>query len=100
MSKQLIKYALGWGVGLWLIGYILGIILFMLFPAEYIGWIITPVGVALTIWVLTKKIKLKYLNEYLYLAIIWTALAIILDYLFILKLLNPADGYYKPDVYL
>ncbi|MGE5624192.1 MAG: hypothetical protein ACM3ZT_01435 [Bacillota bacterium] len=31
---------------------------------------------------------------------VWTALAVALDYLLIVKLLKPTDGYYKPDVYL
>ena len=31
---------------------------------------------------------------------IWAVLAIVLDYIFIVKLLAPVDGYYKLDVYL
>ncbi len=34
------------------------------------------------------------------LGLIWTVMAIFLDYIFLVKLLNPADGYYKLDVYL
>jgi hypothetical protein len=34
------------------------------------------------------------------LAIVWTLIAIVFDYLFIVKALNPADGYYKLDVFL
>lgn len=30
----------------------------------------------------------------------WTLIAIIFDYFFLVKLLKPADGYYKLDVYL
>jgi nicotinamide riboside transporter PnuC len=34
------------------------------------------------------------------LAVIWTVIAVLFDYLFIVKAFKPADGYYKPDVYL
>jgi hypothetical protein len=34
------------------------------------------------------------------LALVWSAMAVVLDYLFIVKAFNPADGYYKADVYL
>ena len=43
MNKQL-KETLGWGVVLWLIGYILGIVLFAFVPSTILGWIIMPVG--------------------------------------------------------
>ncbi len=100
MNKQLLKDALGWGVILWLIGYVLGIILFMIVLPSMIGWIIMPVGIVITLWVLLKKIKSTSFQYYLLLAVIWTLIAIIFDYLFLVKVFKPADGYYKPDVYL
>lgn len=59
-----------------------------------------PFGIAFTLWVLQKKITLTTIRSFLVLATVWTALAVILDYIFILQLLKPADGYYKTDVYL
>jgi hypothetical protein len=100
MNKQLLRDALGWGLALWLIGYALGMVLFFLVPASLIGWIITPIGTALTVWVLLKKVKGNSLQYYLTVAIAWTLIAIVLDYFFIVQALHPADGYYKPDVYL
>lgn len=100
MTRKLLKDGLGWGVGLWLLGYILGIMLFPILPNQILGWVIMPVGVLITLWVLLKKIKADSFNYYLYLAIIWTFLAIILDYFLLVKLFKPADGYYKLDVYL
>jgi hypothetical protein len=47
-----------------------------------------------------EKDKGNSFNYYLYLAIAWTLIAIVFDYLFIVKTLMPADGYYKLDVYL
>lgn len=93
------KDSLGWGFLLWLIGYILGIIFFMLVPPAMIGWLIMPIGIAITLWVLIKKIKRNMFAYYFKIAIIWALIAIICDYLFLVKVLKPSDGYYKPDVY-
>lgn len=100
MNKQFLKDAPGWGFILWLIGYILGMILFLIVPISMIGWILMPVGIIITLWVLLNRIKASSLQYYLFLAIIWTLIAIVLDYFFLVKLLNPADFYYKLDVYL
>jgi hypothetical protein len=100
LTKQLLKDALGWGFGLWLIGYALGIVLFFILPASLIGWVIMPVGTLITLWVLFKKIRSGSLRYYLILSVVWTVIAIVFDYLFIVKILKPSDGYYKLDVYL
>ena len=100
MSKQLLKDGLGWGFLLWLIGYVLGILLFMVVPPALLGWVLMPIGVAITLWVLLKKIKSGSLKYYLLLGVVWTVIAIAFDYFFLVKLFKPADGYYKLDVYL
>ena len=100
MNKQFLKDAIGWGFLLWLIGYILGIILFMIVPPSMVGWIIMPIGIVLTLWVLLKKIKTTSFQYYLLLAVIWTLIAVVFDYFFLVKVFKPTDGYYKLDVYL
>lgn len=100
MATQFYKDALGWGFILWLIGYALGMVLFPFVPTAMLGWIIMPIGVALTLWVLFKKIKGGSMRYYALMALTWAIIAIVLDYLFIVKLLKPADGYYKLDVYI
>ena len=100
MTKQFLKDALGWGFLLWLIGYALGFVLFALVPASLIGWVIMPIGIAVTLWVLFKKIKGASLKYYLAIALVWTIIAVVFDYIFLVKALKPADGYYKLDVYL
>ena len=100
MTKQFYKDAFGWGFILWLIGYALGIILFPFVPLSMVGWVIMPIGTIITIWVLLKKIKADSFQYYALLAVIWTLIAIIFDYFFLVKLFNPADGYYKLDVYI
>lgn len=100
MNKQLIKDALIWGFVLWLIGYALGFILFPIIPNSMLGWVIMPIGIIVTLWVLLKKVKGNSFGYFAVLAFVWTAIAIVFDYLLLVKLLKPADGYYKLDVYL
>jgi flagellar basal body-associated protein FliL len=100
MSKQFLKDSVGWGIILWLIGYALGIILFAFVPPSLLGWIIMPIGIALTLWVLFKKIKSGSIWYYLLVAIVWTVIAVAFDFIFLVKVFKPADGYYKLDVYL
>ena len=100
MTKQLLRDAFGWGFVLWLIGFALGMILFSIVPAWAIGWIILPIGVVITVWVLFKKIGGDTFQYYLILAVVWTLIAVLFDYFFLVKAFKPADGYYKLDVYL
>lgn len=100
MNKQFLKDALGWGLVLWLVGYALGMILFSFVPLAAIGWIIMPIGTAITLWILFKKVKGDKFSYYLMMAIVWTLIAVVLDYFLLVKAFKPADGYYKLDVYL
>lgn len=100
MNKQLFKDGFVWGFILWLVGYVLGMIFFAFVPPALIGWAIMPIGIIITLWVLFKKIKSESVKYYLNLAVIWTLIAIVFDYFFLVKMLRPADGYYKLDVYL
>jgi hypothetical protein len=100
INKQLARDSLGWGFILWLIGYILGFVLFFAVPTSLIGWFILPLGVVITLWVLFKRVKSENFRHYLILSVVWTVIAVAFDYLFIVKALKPADGYYKLDVYV
>lgn len=97
--KKIFLNNLFWGFILWLIGYVLGIIFFALVPQKMIGWCVMPLGSAITLVVLFKKIQREKWLCYLGMGIIWTAMAVILDYIFLVKLFQ-ATNYYKPDVYL
>ena len=100
MSKHFLKDALGWGVALWLIGYALGIILFPLVPYGMIGWIIMPIGIVIALWILIRKVQGDSFRYYVWLALVWVVIAVVLDYFLLVKLFKPTDGYYKLDVYL
>ncbi len=100
MTKQFYKDALGWGFVLWLVGYALGMILFSFVPLSLIGWIIMPIGIVLTLWVLVKKVQGNSWRYFVLVAVVWTLIAILCDYFFLVKAFKPVDGYYKFDVYL
>ena len=100
MAKHFYKDALGWGALLWLVGYILGFVFFAFVPASLIGWVIMPIGIVITLWVLIKKIRATSLGYYVGVGIVWAVVAVVCDYLFLVLLLKPTDGYYKLDVYL
>ncbi|MEI8232199.1 MAG: hypothetical protein WCG44_00470 [bacterium] len=100
MSKQLVKSGLIWGFILWLIGYLLGIVLFAVVSPALLGWVIMPFGILITLWVLHKKINFKTKGEAIFLGVVWALIAVIFDYFFLVKVFHPADGYYKLDVYL
>ncbi len=100
MSKKIIIDTVGWGVVFWIIGYLLGIVLFFLIPPSLLGWVIMPIGITITLWVLLKRIKSNSLQYYLILGVVWAIIAIVLDYFLLVKVFNPLDGYYKLDVYI
>ena len=100
VTKVEIKSTVVWGFFLWLIGYLAGMILFFVVPKEVIGWVITPFAVVLTIWVIIKKIRRQYLKDYFGLGMMWMIMAVILDYIFLVKMLKTEQTYYKIDVFL
>lgn len=89
-----------WGFVLWLFGYLAGIVLFFVVPEELIGWVLTPVATLLTVWVLVRKVKRPELMCYFGTGLIWTVMAIVLDYLFLVNFMKIGNSYYKPDVFL
>ena len=100
MVNGLVRDGLVWGGLLWLLGYGLSFVLFFFVPMALLGWVVTPFALAVTVWVCFKKLRGSSLAHYAAVGVLWTLIAIGLDYSFIVKLLKPADGYYKLDVYL
>lgn len=99
--KQFLNDTVVLGAAFWLIGYILGIILFLTPLAPVMGWILfvclTPVMVVVTFrWFSPRNLPLAYFVQ---VAVIWTAIATVFDYFFIVRLFHPA-AYYQADVLL
>lgn len=100
MSRFVLRDLVGFGFGLWLIGYVLGFVFYALVPTALIGWCVTPFGIAATVYALWKWVRIPDVGRGLIVGIVWTLLAVVLDYLGIVKLLDATDAYYKPDVYI
>jgi hypothetical protein len=86
------------GVGLWLLGYLASLLLFFSPFQSSMGWIITAVFTPFTIavawwWFRTRELPLSY---YVKVGIAWTAIAVLLDYLCIVRLFQ--TPYYEMDV--
>jgi hypothetical protein len=100
MRRFLLRDCLGWGLLLWLAGYVLSFLLFAFVPVAVIGWYVMPVLLLLTCLVLWMRVGIAPMSRTLVLGLSWCAIAVVLDNLFIVRLLDPSDGYYKLDVYV
>ncbi len=100
MDRRFAKELLGLGRCPLVDRYILGIVLIGVVPTSLVGWVILPIGVAITCWVLVNQVRSEGLARYTLLGVVWTLIAIVFDYVFIVAAFHPADGYYKPDVYV
>ena len=98
-KKKIFLNTVFWGFVLWAFGYVLGIIFFPFFPKESLGWYILPFGLVVTLLVLFKKIERDSFICYIGLGVIWAIMAMLLDYIFLVKLFG-ANDYYKMDVYV
>jgi hypothetical protein len=74
--------AIGWGIILWALGFVLGMVFFVFVPVEIIGLYVLPIIVPLT---------------YLIVGISWAVVAVVLDYLLLVRLFN-AQNYYDLDI--
>lgn len=92
---------LGLGFGLWLLGYIAGIALFFTPFKDTLGWVIFAFFTPMTILVayLRFRDRTRSLMYFVMVGVAWTAIAVVLDYLFIVLLFN-SQGYYKLDVFV
>jgi hypothetical protein len=97
-----LKDTAGLGTFFWLAGYLAGIVLFFTPFSNTMGWIIlvifTPFTIGVTWWWFRPREGLS-LQYYAGVGVAWTAIAVVLDYLFIVLLFN-ATTYYAPDVLL
>jgi cation transport ATPase len=99
--KTKIFDTIGLGIGLWLIGYIASMILFFIIPNNLLGWVLFVIFTPITLYIayLRFRKRKESMSYYLVIASIWTIIAIILDYIFIVTLFNNPN-YYKLDIFV
>ena len=93
-KREFIIDSLGIGLALWLAGYLSSLLLFILIPKDLLGWILFVVFAPITVYVAYWRFHRRNLqfNYYLGVAVVWTLIAVIFDYLFIVKL------FYQPTI--
>jgi hypothetical protein len=99
IKKRFIIDALGIGIILWVIGYALGMLLFMVVPMWIMGWIISAIMIPITIFVCYKRFKGTGLlmNYFAGVGSVWLLLGFILDYIFIVVAFG-STNYYQIDI--
>jgi hypothetical protein len=60
-------------------------------PNNLIGWVIMPIGIAVALWILWKKVKGDSFRYYLLLALVWLVIAVVFDYFFLVQAFKPAE---------
>jgi hypothetical protein len=98
--KEWIKDTAGLGILFWMFGYLASMLLFFSPFASIMGWIITAVFTPFTIaitwwWFRARNLAITY---YAIVGLSWTVIAVVLDYLFIVRLFQAT--YYGPDVFV
>jgi hypothetical protein len=98
--KEWIKDTVGLGIFFWLLGYLASMLLFFSPYADIMGWIITavftPVTIVITWW--WFRARILALSYYAMVGLAWTVIAVVLDFLFIVRLFQAS--YYGPDVFV
>jgi hypothetical protein len=99
-KKTVLVDALLLGVFVWLMGYLAGIFLYFVFSPDVLGWVLFAIFTPIVIFLCYRRFSKRRGNVsyYLLVATVWLIIAVVFDYLFLVRLLNPRV-YYKLDVY-
>jgi len=100
MKTKLID-TLGLGFIIWLIGFIASIILWGFISHDILGWVLFIIFMPLMLYMPYWRFRgrRESVVYYLMVGLVWLLIAVIFDYLFIVKLFNSQD-YYKLDVFV
>lgn len=100
LSRITMTDTLGLGAGLWLIGYLASLALFFTPLKGVLGWILFVILTPVTTYIAYRVFgnRKEGLAYYAIVAVSWLAIAIVLDYVFIVTLYSQPQ-YYAPDVF-
>lgn len=98
-AKRLVIDALGFGGLLWMIGFTLGMVFFPFVAAEYLGIPILAILVPVTLVVAYYRLRRRPApaTHILIVAVMWLGIALLFDYLFLVKAFH-VSNYYDLDV--
>ncbi len=89
------------GLALWLMGYLASLLIYGAVSSTILGWILFAIFTPVTICVafLRFRKRKEALVYYFLIGLAWAAIAVLFDYLLIVKAFGVAD-YYKLDVFV
>jgi hypothetical protein len=101
MTKTILVDAPLLGIFVWLIGYLAGVVLYFFLSPDVLGWVLFAIFTPIVILLCYKRFgkREESISYYASVAAVWLIVALVFDYLFLVKLLNP-PVYYKLDVYV
>jgi hypothetical protein len=101
MTKTMLVDAPLLGIFVWLIGYVAGIVLYFFLSPDILGWVLFAIFTPIVILLCYKRFgkREESISYYASVAAVWLIVALVFDYLFLVKLLNP-PVYYTLDVYV
>jgi hypothetical protein len=101
LSRTILVDAPALGIFVWLIGYLAGIVLYFFLSPDILGWVLFAIFTPIVILLCYKRFgkREESISYYAFVAAVWLIVAVVFDYLFLVKLLNP-PVYYKLDVYV
>ena len=101
MTKTMLVDAPALGIFVWLIGYLAGIVLYFFLSPDILGWVLFVIFIPIVILLCYRRFsnRNESISYYAFVAAAWLIIAVVFDYLFLVKLLNPPI-YYKLDVYI
>ena len=101
MAKTILVDAPALGIFVWLIGYLAGIVLYFFLSPDILGWVLFAVFTPIVILLCYRRFgkRNESISYYAFVAAVWLIVAVVFDYSFLVKLLNP-PVYYKLDVYI
>lgn len=100
-TQQKLVDTLAGGFGLWILGFALGMMLFPFVPVARLGWFIVPVMAIVTVYVAYQRLRHsdETIGYFVLVGITWLAIAVVLDYLLIVKAFA-AENYYDADIFI
>lgn len=101
LTRKILIDTLLLGFFVWLIGYLAGIVLYFFLSPDVLGWVLFTFFTPIVIFLCYKRFgkRKERISYYALVASVWLIIAVVFDYLFLVKLLNPSN-YYKLDIYV
>jgi hypothetical protein len=101
MTKTMLVDVPALGSFVWLVGYLAGIVLYFFLSPDILGWVLFVIFTPIVVLLCYRRFgkRNESISYYAFVAAAWLIIAVVFDYLFLVRLLNPPI-YYKLDVYV